>query len=671
MKRLLAILICAIMIASLIACDMPTPSSGQSSNNGTQGSAEESRELIVVEFILRGGTLVSGEVTVQIEKGATLAYADTPYVEKNSGFFKGWAYDSNGISMWVPEDTFFSDACLYAIWSDDATTGSSDVDGSTDSSQPDDSTDTSKPNDTTDSSNPDDTTDTSKPNDTTDTSKPNDTTDSSNPDDTTDTSKPNDTTDSSKPNDTTDSSKPDDTTDTSKPDDTQPDKPTIVPDRTQYNPTVVGDKEAIRYINSIVRHPLLTPYYDGYQAALTMTFDDGYDSNTGVIVSDTLERFGYRGTMMLGPCFLGNDTIIQEWNDIFARGVLDVGCHGYNHKEPTTLSPSEYEHEIKDAIEFLRTKVPGQRVLTFATPYAHINAAYEEYLSQFVIGNRLEAGGSTVNFSQSLEYNPYRVKAVSVNTNTGVSNAKTEVEIGVKAGKWIVELYHCVKQGASGVDIESSTFISHCEWLYRNYRDQLWVTTFENVLIYGEQLKHTSVDYTACDRESITITLTPDGTLDKEIYNIPMTLQVYLPDFVDSAYAMINGERIPLETEVVFTTAEKYVTIRGIDVTEKTDVVVYLGGNKTMKNGCVHRYFKAETVEPTHDESGYTLNECAKCGHTYYSAFTTPVHDYTGEVEIIIEPQRTLKGCAKHYCTQCDKYIVEDVLYSAPSTDAE
>lgn len=444
---------------------------------------------------------------------------------------------------------------------------------------------------------------------------------------------------------------------------TKPDRPlpSIVPDRTNYTPTVIGDREAIYYINEIIRHPVLTPYYNGYKAALTQTFDDGYDSNTGTIVSDQYERFGYRGTMMLGPCFLGNDQIISEWNSIFARGFLDVGCHGYNHKEPTELPSSEYEHEIKDAIMFLREKFPGQRVLTFATPYAHINNAYEEYLSQYAIGNRLEAGGSTVNFGEDLTYNPYRVKAISFNTNTGSDPVKTGVENAVKYGRWVVELFHCVKEeGASGVDVSASAFIYHCEWLYRNYRDDLWVATFEDVLIYGEQLKHTVIDYTACDRESMTVTLTPDGTLDKEIYNIPMSVQVYLPSFVDSAYAIVNGKYQPLEMDVIFETGEKFVTVKGIDATEKTDVKIYIGGNKTMKNNCVHRYAKAEVLEPTHDEGGYTLNECSKCSHTYYSNYTNPVHDYTGEVVEVIAPTATKFGLSKHYCTQCDKYIVKD-----------
>ena len=667
MKRIIALLICVLMLFSFIACNVPIELPGQSGENGGQNpsssegassggtDAEGNAETVTVEFFVNGGNIISGNATVKLEKGSTLSYADTPEVEKDGCFFKGWSYDKYGMSMWLPDDSIPVDTVLFANWTSGETT---------DSSKPDDTTDSSDV--TTDSSKPDDTTDSSDV--TTNSSKPDDTTDSS--DVTTDSSKPDDTTDSSDV--TTDSSKPDDTTDSSTPDsgsaEDKPSKPTLVPDRTQYNPTVVGDKEAIYYTNKIVRHPVLTPYYNGYKSALTMTFDDGYDSNTGVVVSDTFERFGYRGTMMLGPCFL-DDALVEEWNKIFARGVLDVGCHGYNHEEPTTLPSSKYEHEIKDAIEFLRTKFPGQRVLTFATPYAHINDPYEEYLSQFVIGNRLEAGGTSVNLSTNLNYNPFRVKAVSVNANAGVNNAKTEIEYGVKDGKWIVELYHCVKDQATGVDMERSAFISHCEWLYRNYRDLIWVTTFESVLIYGEQLKHTSIDYTACDRESMTVTLTPDGTLDKEIYNIPMTVQVYLPDFVDSAYAMIDGEYIPLEIEFVFETAEKYVTVRDIDATEKTDVVVYIGGNKTMKNNCVHRYAEVETVEPTHETGGYTLNECSKCGHTYYSAFTNPVHDYTGDIEIVIEPQRTLKGCAKHYCTQCEKYVVKDLLYTAPEAE--
>jgi hypothetical protein len=316
---------------------------------------------------------------------------------------------------------------------------------------------------------------------------------------------------------------------------------------------------------------------------------------------------------------------------------------------------------------FLREKFPGQRVLTFATPFAHINNSYEEYLSQFVICNRLEAGGSSVSLSQNLDFNTYRIKAYSINRNSSASTVNALLPYAVEDGTWVVELYHCVMETASNsTDVDLSVFSSHCEYLYRNYRDTIWFATFEDVLIYAEQLKHTTIEYTACDRESLTFTVKPDGTLDKEIYNIPMTAKFYLPnDLVDSAYAMVNGVYQPLEYEADLSTGYEYVMVRDIPSNMESEVVIYIGGNKTMKNGCVHRYSIDSIVEPTHETGGYTVNKCTKCEHTYKSAFTNPVHEYTGEIVEVIAPTTMKKGLSKHYCNQCDKYIIEEVRYTA------
>ena len=588
------------------------------SSNTTESSQPDAPRKVTVIFRPNGGELEF--TTIQIEYGTKLSYTDVPEATKGGYYLKGWAFDPEGNELWSARNHLFTEneTVLYAIWESDGS-------GTTDSS------------DTTDSSN------------TTDTSEP--TTDSSEP--TTDTSKP--TTESSKP--TTDSSSTTSST-------TRPTGPVIVPDRTQYKADVVGDKEAIYYINDLIRHPVLTPYYNGYKAALTMTFDDGYHAETGNNISDQFEKFGFRGTMMLGVCFINSESMIRSWNEVFARGYLDLGCHAYDHKAPSSLSSSEFAHEIRDAVMFLREKFPGQRVLTFATPLAQITDAYEDYLEGLVIGNRLEAGGSTVNLGKDLGYNPYRVKAVSFNVRTNMSGLRTEVESAVKNGSWIVELCHCVKENADGVDVELSVFQNHCEWLYRNYRDSLWVTTFEDVLVYGEQLRHTTIDYTACDREGMTFTVTPDGTLDYTLYKIPMTIMVYLPDFADSAYATVNGEYQPLEITSSPTTGERIVYVRNIDATKVSEVKVYLGANKTMKNNCVHSYSVSEVVEPTHETGGYTLNECSKCAHTYYSKYTNPVHDYTGEEVTVIEPILTQRGLKKVYCTHCDKYIVEEVRYA-------
>ena len=298
---------------------------------------------------------------------------------------------------------------------------------------------------------------------------------------------------------------------------TEKPKPTIVPDRTQYVPTTIGsgDKRFILYIYEELKHPIISPYYNGYKSAVTMTFDDGYDTGTGTIVSDQFEKYGFRGTMMIGACWMNNASIIAEWNKIFARGYLNVGCHGYNHVHPGELDPSGFEHEIKDAIMFLREKFPGQRVLTYATPFAQLTSEYENYLKDLVIGNRLESGGALVNLRNNINFNTYRVKAFSVNKNQRLAPIHDAIQTGIDYGNWTVELFHCVlPEAQNGTDISQDVFEYHCEYLYRNFRDEVWFATFEDVLIYAEQLKHISVEYTDCDRETMTFKVTPDNELD-------------------------------------------------------------------------------------------------------------------------------------------------------------
>lgn len=477
----------------------------------------------------------------------------------------------------------------------------------------------------------------------------------------------NDTTDSS----TTSSSKPDDenkddnnTGGNTKP--TQPSEPVFAPDRTKYQASTVGsgDNKALYYINEVVKFPYITPYYNGYKTALTMTFDDGYDLGTGTVVSDQFEKYGFRGTMMLGVSFINNDTAIEEWNKVFARGYLDLGCHGYDHLQPEGLDSSKFEHEIKDAIMFLREKFPGQRVLTFATPYAKITNSYESYLKDFVIGNRLESGGGRVILGS--EFNPYRVQAISVNANANLSTVHNVVSNSIKNGAWTVELFHCVKDKASGVDMDREVFEFHCKWLYKKYRDDIWFATFEEVLIYAKQLEGASVEYTDCDRESMTFTVTPDLSLDMSIYNIPLSLKVYLPnEIADSAYAVIDGVYQPLDIEYEQSTAYMYTIVRNIPADKVTDVKVYMGGNKTMKNNCVHKYSVDSVVEPTHDTFGYTVNKCSICKHTYNSAYTAVVHDFTYNPTVMTEPTEREKGLTKFFCTQCDKFEVREIEYRA------
>ena len=433
-------------------------------------------------------------------------------------------------------------------------------------------------------------------------------------------------------------------------------------DKTEYSNTVTEDGKWM-YGDKALAAPTFTNYYNGYKSALTFTFDDGYDVATGRYVNSIFEQYGWRGTAMLGPCFL-NESLIIQWSTVLAEGYLDVGCHGYDHKNPVGLSSSEYEHEIKDAIEFLRTNFPGQRVLTYATPYAHIDAPYEAYLKDLVISNRLGADGGLVKVGS--DYNLYKVRAYSFNKNNVVE--AWNQSIGSKLnedGTWVVELVHCVLDSPyNNTDTSKANFSAHCAYLDNNFGDTVWFASFEDVSIYLKQVESAKINYVASDRESMTINVT--CPLDEEIYNFPMTIKLRVPSYATSAYAVIDGEVQMLH--VTKGSGVNTVTVKDIPVNGE-NVKIYLGGNYNYVNGCAHLWSN-KRISATCNELGYMRYECAICKATYKGEFATTKEHTFGEREVVEIPTLTENGLDVISCSVCgtEKEIVTSLKNLAPSS---
>lgn len=433
-------------------------------------------------------------------------------------------------------------------------------------------------------------------------------------------------------------------------------KPTYRPeDDTLVYEAITNSDGTLKYLDEILLKPAFTPYYNGYKAALSMTFDDGDHYETGYNVSEIFAQYGFTGTAMLTAGFINDSTIIDNWNIIFDKGYLDAGCHGYDHADPRSLSESGYEHEIKEAIEFLRMNFPSQRVLTYASPLAQPSTPYEEYLANFVIANRLEAMGERAYLGK--EFNAYRIQAVSVNARVSPPS-QSFLEENINAGTWIVELYHQVrKDGASGINCDYNTLASHCKTLYEKYSDVLWVASFEKVAIYSKQIQNTFVEY--IDATSNSMTLKAGCTIADDVYNIPMSIEVNVPSFVDSAIAELGDEVQYLE--VVTRANKKYVTVKNIKA-EGEEFKIILGGNVNCLNKCNHVYIVKEHVEATCEEIGYDINECVNCTRTYVAKFTAPYgHSYMGNPDEHVCATTTSEGYEKYKCRFCD-YIKTVIL---------
>ena len=114
-----------------------TESSGNVNNPGSTpssgGTVDSDKQTVTVTFVLQGGSCSYGELTVKVEKGNVIGVLDIPDVYRDGYTFLGWAYDSEGYSIWSQSDSFLFDTELFAIWKSDGTTDPSQ--GTTDPSQ--------------------------------------------------------------------------------------------------------------------------------------------------------------------------------------------------------------------------------------------------------------------------------------------------------------------------------------------------------------------------------------------------------------------------------------------------------------------------------------------------------------------------------------------------------
>ena len=114
--------------------------------------------------------------------------------------------------------------------------------------------------------------------------------------------------------------------------------------------------------------------------------------------------------------------------------------------------------------------------------------------------------------------------------------------------------------------------------------------------------------------------------VDKD-YGQEMTLKFYLPFFIDSAYAVVNGEEHYLTLEKGSNVRTAYLNTCVSE--EGTEIKIYLGGNDKYYNNCTHDYQVNKVVNPTANSFGYTEMICKKegCGNTYKSQFTDKVSE--------------------------------------------
>ncbi len=163
----------------------------------------------------------------------------------------------------------------------------------------------------------------------------------------------------------------------------------------------------------------------------------------------------------------------------------------------------------------------------------------------------------------------YNVKSFGFSENTNFEILRAQTDDLVNDGAWVVYFFHTVTTGEpyEEVGTKKATLDEHCASLYEKYNGKVWFASFEEVSIYEKQLNNVYIKPT--DLTGNTMVFNVNTTLDTQVYNIPMTIKMYVPSTRETAFAIVNG--VARDLEVVETDENgSYIYVYNVPINNST-----------------------------------------------------------------------------------------------------
>lgn len=313
--------------------------------------------------------------------------------------------------------------------------------------------------------------------------------------------------------------------------------------------------------------------YGGATGIFSMTFDDG-DLATAHWLNEMFEKYDlYGSTMNIPSKNFATEELEQTWQNIIAKGRLEVENHSMTHaplpaqwwsnysKYEQNNTEEKYQYEIVDSYNRI-LEVTGRVPLCFAPSNNTLhddavkvvaqnhyvmrqglrwNLSRNQYQSLDPIVNATYNQHETNNIAAGAGgwYNPYMMSFASNPIKDGLDFAATE-------GAWLITMCHNI--GATGdVDFDVAIdFFEHAAKLQNE--GKLWVTTFGNATKYIRERQNSVASAVMKNGEIyLTVTMTEKTAdnlpLTEDVFNHPLTVKVETPESYTAVSYLINGTR--------------------------------------------------------------------------------------------------------------------------------
>ena len=221
--------------------------------------------------------------------------------------------------------------------------------------------------------------------------------------------------------------------------------------------------------------------WNGYKAALSMTYDDGDPIHLDVAIPEMNKR-GLRGTFYLITSKL---TRVEDWKKAVAAGQ-EIGNHTVTHRHTSELKPDDEKNEVVDAKKYLEDTF-GVPVLTLAYPFVEISPGLKKWTEAEDFAAR--GGGGTPYLTPDMEPDWFNVSSQTTMTAYAPETYTNWVDQDLAAGAWTVLMIHGIEGTQWGWQpITKKTYLGLLDYLVQKKKN-LWVAPFGEVCAYWRAQK--------------------------------------------------------------------------------------------------------------------------------------------------------------------------------------
>jgi peptidoglycan/xylan/chitin deacetylase (PgdA/CDA1 family) len=243
----------------------------------------------------------------------------------------------------------------------------------------------------------------------------------------------------------------------------------------------------------------------------------------------------------------GENVITWDRIRAIAENGHEFGSHTITHPRLAVLDEDNLLYELEKSREDILNKLGVEHTFSAECPYGTENErvmeyAYEiypalrnrmpaEYLAELNRGNREDPGSFTEEYVQ-WQRGPL--------TDTLMELMKSWVDTCLlRDNIWLVLVFH----GVEGIGWESKTrdeLVEYFDYLNR-HRDRIWIATFRDVTKYIRERMNATVK-TIREGKAIQVELTHD--LDRDMYDLPLTLKTAVPGNWQNVQVMQEGNEL-------------------------------------------------------------------------------------------------------------------------------